>query len=278
MDRTYVITGAASGIGAATAHYLRDRGVRVIACDLHEGDVAADLATKEGRAALIDGVMGLSGGRIDAIVANAGGGPPQTSLSLNFFGAVATLEGLRPFLAASPAPRAVAVSSIASLRPPDGAIFEACLGLDESAALAAAAKGGHVGDALALYSNAKHALNAWCRRAAVPRMRCERRIWAMCLSALVRSGVAAGAMDAADHLRAPRQGMWLAEDHHPISIAINLHPRSSLCPSSLSNHPQGLRAPRDLPDSRDAAGAARTDPMWRRRSIWMECRLVSHRC
>jgi len=167
MDRTYVITGAASGIGAATAHYLRDRGVRVIACDLHEGDVAADLATKEGRAALIDGVMGLSGGRIDAIVANAGGGPPQTSLSLNFFGAVATLEGLRPFLAASPAPRAVAVSSIASLRPPDGAIFEACLGLDESAALAAAAKGGHVGDALALYSNAKHALNAWCRRAAV---------------------------------------------------------------------------------------------------------------
>src|SRR5258707_7159970 len=106
MDRTYVVTGAASGIGAATTHLLRERGQRVIASDLHDADVIADLATAEGRAALVDGVARLSGGRIDAIVANAGGGPPQTSLQLNFFGAVATLDGLRPLLDASPAPRA----------------------------------------------------------------------------------------------------------------------------------------------------------------------------
>src|SRR5437763_1130756 len=130
MDRTYVVTGAASGIGAATTSYLRERGSQVIACDLRDADVIADLTTSEGRAALVEGVKRLSGGRIDAIVANAGGGPAETSLSLNFFGAVATLEGLRPLLESSPAPRAVVVSSIASFSPTDPVLLEACLSLD----------------------------------------------------------------------------------------------------------------------------------------------------
>jgi NAD(P)-dependent dehydrogenase (short-subunit alcohol dehydrogenase family) len=179
MDRTYVVTGAASGIGAATARHLREHGGRVIACDLHDADVIADLATAEGRAALVDGVTRLSCGRIDAIVANAGGGPPETSLSLNFFGAVATLDGLRPLLEASPAPRAVAVSSIASLRPPRPGLVEACLRLDEPAAIAAAKQIMRSGDRthanampdnvqapLDLYGGAKHALNRWCRSGA----------------------------------------------------------------------------------------------------------------
>ena len=72
------------------------------------------------------------------MVANAGGGPPETSLSLNFFGAVATLEGLRPLLANSPAPRAVAVSSIASLQSTPIEIIEKCLEMDEPGAIAAA--------------------------------------------------------------------------------------------------------------------------------------------
>ena len=130
-NRTYAVTGATSGIGAATVRYLRERGGRVIACDLGDADVVGDLATSEGRAALVDGVTRLTGGRIDAIVANAGGGPPQTMLSLNFFGAVATLEGLRPLLAASPAPRAVMVSSISSFAQFDPVLIEACLAGDE---------------------------------------------------------------------------------------------------------------------------------------------------
>lgn len=180
MDRTYVVTGAASGIGAATARYLRERGGRVIACDLRNADVMADLTTSEGRAALVDGVTRLTAGKIDAIVSNAGGGPPQTSLQLNFFGAVAALEGLRPLLKDSPAPRAVAVSSIASFSPIDPNLVEVCLRLDEGRALAVArefaaktapldkmtpAQATKVG--LELYGNAKHALNRWCRRAAV---------------------------------------------------------------------------------------------------------------
>ena len=180
MDRTYVVTGAASGIGEATARYLREREGRVIVCDLRNADVIADLTTSEGRAELVDGVTRLSGGRIDAIVANAGGGPPETSLSLNFFGAVATLEGLRPLLKASPAPRAAVVSSIASFGPTDPGLVEACLSLDERGAIAAAwafaarkrpLDAMNAADALKvggdLYSNAKYALNCWCRRVAV---------------------------------------------------------------------------------------------------------------
>jgi NAD(P)-dependent dehydrogenase (short-subunit alcohol dehydrogenase family) len=165
--RTYAVTGAASGIGAATTSYLRQRGGRVIACDLRNADVAADLTTTEGRAALVDGVTRLSGGRLDAIVANAGGGPAETMLALNFFGAVATLEGLRPLLAESPAPRAVMVSSVSSLSPPDPGMVEACLGEDEGAAIAAGVEALAAGRAaLDLYGSAKHALNRWCRRVA----------------------------------------------------------------------------------------------------------------
>ena len=180
MNRTYVVTGAASGIGAATASYLREHGGRVIACDLRNADVIANLATSEGRAALVEGVTRLSEGRIDGIVANAGGGPAETSISLNFFGAVATLEGLRPLLERSPAPRAVAVSSIASFSPVDARLVEACLSMDERAAIAAAmefatrngpleklTRDEAINLARDLYSNAKHALNRWCRRVAV---------------------------------------------------------------------------------------------------------------
>ena len=181
MDRTYVVTGAASGIGAATTRYLRARGGRVITCDLRDADVIADLTRAEGRAALVDGVMRLTAGRIDAIVANAGGGAPETSPSLNFFGAVATLEGLRPLLKTSPAPRAVAVSSVAALRPPISSLVEACMKRDEVAAIAAtrqaiaagkplSASGNRspaeVEAGLSVYGSAKHALQLWCRRAA----------------------------------------------------------------------------------------------------------------
>lgn len=167
QDRTYAVTGAASGIGAATARRLREGGGRVIACDLHDADVTADLATPEGRAALVEEVGRLCGGRLDGVVANAGGGMPDIHLALNFFGAVATLEGLRPLLWQSPAPRAVATSSIACLRTPDPTVLEACLTMDEPAAVAAGREAFRLDDPLALYGAAKLALNSWCRRTAI---------------------------------------------------------------------------------------------------------------
>lgn len=97
--RTTVVTGYASGIGAAVARQLAADGEHVIGVDRADADGNVDLATVEGRADLVDGVAPLSDGIIDAIVANAGSAlSVPVTVSVNFFGAIATLEGLRPLL------------------------------------------------------------------------------------------------------------------------------------------------------------------------------------
>jgi len=175
MKRVVVVTGAASGIGAATVDYLRERGVSVITADLRNADIIADLTSADGRAALVEGVTDRSGGAVDGVVANAGGGPVETTVQLNYFGAVATLEGLRPLLLRSAAPRAVAVSSIGSLFAVRSDLVDACLGGDEAAARSigrrvaddtARAGAGPLTVVEAVYGNAKLALNRWCRNAA----------------------------------------------------------------------------------------------------------------
>ncbi len=160
MARTYVVTGSASGIGRATCERLDRDGHRVIDVDLHDASIAVDLATPSGRDALVDQVAIASGSRIDAIVANAGVmAAPELCVRVNYFGAVATLEGLRPFLASSDAPRAVATASSSVMNPTDPALIEACLTGDEDAAVAAAA-----GTGLRGYPSSKRALARWVRR------------------------------------------------------------------------------------------------------------------
>ncbi len=159
--RRYVVTGSASGIGAATAAILRDQGASVIGCDLSDADLIADLSTAAGRRSLVDQVAKC--GPIDAVLAVAGGG--RTGLiETNYFGTVATLEGLRPLLARSAAPRAVAVSSTSSLAPADERVLQACADGDEVTAIALLDADPALRDAA--YGIAKRALNGWIRRAA----------------------------------------------------------------------------------------------------------------
>jgi NAD(P)-dependent dehydrogenase (short-subunit alcohol dehydrogenase family) len=86
------------------------------------------------------------------------------SLQVNYFGAVATLEGLRPLMAGSEAPRAAVTASTAVLLPRDGRLVEACLAGDEQAAVTAAADQG--ADLGVLYATSKVALAHWLRRQA----------------------------------------------------------------------------------------------------------------
>jgi NAD(P)-dependent dehydrogenase (short-subunit alcohol dehydrogenase family) len=92
-DRTIVVTGAASGIGRATARRLLDDGATVIGADLHEPEDAVAVATGPDRwfpiatdvtdPAAVDGLLrhavaSSPQGRIDGVVTAAGvagGGP-----------------------------------------------------------------------------------------------------------------------------------------------------------------------------------------------------------
>jgi NAD(P)-dependent dehydrogenase (short-subunit alcohol dehydrogenase family) len=143
-SRSYVVTGSASGIGRATKELLEERGARVIGVDLRDADLTADLGTAAGRAALVTGVSAACGGSLDAVVACAGvgggEGEPASIVRVNYFGALATLEGLRPLLADASAPRAVVVASIAVLwSQPQDPVLDACLAGDEDAAVAVVA-------------------------------------------------------------------------------------------------------------------------------------------
>lgn len=168
MSRLVAVTGVASGIGAATAAMLRERGDRVVGVDLHDADVCADLSTTRGRLAAVDGVVALAEGRLDALVTCAGlsrAGAPQ--VSVNYFGTTDLVMGLLPALASAAAPRVALVGSISATQPTDAALVEACLADDEPAALALAEQAVVDGRPHQIYSSTKAALARWLRRTSV---------------------------------------------------------------------------------------------------------------
>ena len=168
MARTYVVTGAASGIGRATCHLLTALDHHVVGVDRHDAEVVGDLSTPAGRAAVVEGVRAATGGVVDAVVASAGLALPEpATVAVNYFGTVEVLTALRPMLAVGTHPRAVVVSSMASFQDHDEALVQACLAGDEPHALDLAAKLAAVpADAGRIYASTKNALNRWLRRVA----------------------------------------------------------------------------------------------------------------
>ncbi|SFR91863.1 SDR family oxidoreductase [Sphingomonas jatrophae] len=165
MQRTFLLTGSASGIGRATAERLRADGERVIGVDLRNADIEVDLGTPDGRAKLAEEAARMAPDGLDGVLAGAGisgQGLPRETIAINYFGAVATLTGLHPLMAKKPRARAVAICSTAALLPHDEAVIQSCLAGDEAAALE-----GVMAQEQTAYMTSKRALSLWVRRTAV---------------------------------------------------------------------------------------------------------------
>lgn len=171
--RTYVVSGAASGIGAATRALLESRGERVIGIDLQGSDIDADLATPEGRRTAVAAVAELAPDGVQGVVPCAGiagltGVDAAQLVSVNFFGAVELVEGLKPLLekGAGDGGGAVVVLSSNSVTCQPGwsaDLVAACLRRDEDEARTLAAGA----DAVHAYPASKAALAYWTRREGV---------------------------------------------------------------------------------------------------------------
>lgn len=164
QNRTTVVTGAASGIGRATKELLEADGQRVIGVDLHDAEITADLATAEGRASLPEQVAAASGGSIDAVIAVAGvSALTDLTVRVNYFGAVATLEGLRPLLVSSESPRAALVSSFSAVQAVDDELVAAMIEGDELAAIARTSAMIEADLSNLIYASTKRAISEWMR-------------------------------------------------------------------------------------------------------------------
>jgi NAD(P)-dependent dehydrogenase (short-subunit alcohol dehydrogenase family) len=119
--RRAIVTGAASGIGAATVKRLIADGAEVIAVDRAGVDVAADLATEAGIAA----VIAAAGDRLDILINNAGICPVaplaetddalwQSGFDVNVTAPFKLSRALVPLLAKSSAGRIINTGSILS--------------------------------------------------------------------------------------------------------------------------------------------------------------------
>jgi NAD(P)-dependent dehydrogenase (short-subunit alcohol dehydrogenase family) len=170
----YAVTGSASGMGQRVAQKLREAGNTVIAVDVQQADIVADLSTATGRRAAIDGVLAAAGGRLDGAVLAAGLGPGPTAdrsrliAQVNYFGVVELLEAWRPALATASRAKVVVFSSNSTTTTPmvPGRTVRALLAGDADKALRSVRMFGTYASTI-LYAASKIAVSRWVRRAAV---------------------------------------------------------------------------------------------------------------
>ncbi|UVW35886.1 SDR family oxidoreductase [SAR92 clade bacterium H455] len=110
---TYVLTGGATGIGAAIKARLKAAGHRVVVLDLRDADIEVDLSQASQRQAAIKALLKILPESIEGIITCAGVASHfpdlKKILSINYTGSVEIINGLRQRLA--PGSSVVMVSS-----------------------------------------------------------------------------------------------------------------------------------------------------------------------
>ncbi|SDL90952.1 NAD(P)-dependent dehydrogenase, short-chain alcohol dehydrogenase family [Oryzisolibacter propanilivorax] len=166
-----LMSGCATGIGAATRQALEAAGHQIIGIDIRDAEIVADLSTSAGRQQALHEALARCGGRLDGLVLCAGLGPQTPDVgkvvSVNYFGAVELLDGLLPALQRGTAPAAVVISSVASahLLWDKNPLAQALEGGDEAQAQAIVRGAGEHGGNLA-YAGSKNALTVAVRKRA----------------------------------------------------------------------------------------------------------------
>lgn len=175
-----LVTGAGSGIGAATASMLRSRGARVAVLDLSPGpdgddlrltcDVSDDAAVRSA----VEQVAGRYGG-VDIVVNSAGIGAAgsieesdddtfRRLFEVNVLGSMRVVRACLPHLRRSACPAVVNVTSVAaSVGLPGRAAYSASKGAVQALTLAMAAD--HVGEGIRVCGVAPGTADTpWVRR------------------------------------------------------------------------------------------------------------------
>ena len=168
---------------------LASDGVTTIGVDRHDAEIVADLGTPAGRSVALDRIESAARGDLRGVVSCAAASPidpdPANVISVNYFGAMAMLDGLLMLLARSDDAAAVAISSIgAAAGPFDEELLAVVRTEDEQAARAAADDGTDYRSAFA-YNAAKVAVALGVRERAAA--------WAM--RGVRLNGVAPGRME-----------------------------------------------------------------------------------
>lgn len=160
----YVITGAATGIGAALAQLLQTQGHQTFSIDIKQADIQADLSQAGQRRAAVAEIQNTFPDGIDGFILCAGLGPAARPLSLitqvNYFACIDLCQQLAPLLAKRQGKIVLVASSSASMGGLNPEYIEALLNLDEDRACSLI----ETLDGHNAYAGSKHALVRWMRR------------------------------------------------------------------------------------------------------------------
>lgn len=165
---TAVVTGCASGIGAAVRARLEKDGDRVIGIDLRAAEIEADLSTADGRQRAVEEARAACGGELERLVCCAGVGSHLDDLgliaSVNYFGAIEVVDGMKECLAGRTDAAAVVICSNSAQMGPfqDHPYVAALLEGDEAKARDIVSRE----NGFIAYGGSKHALSRAVRRRA----------------------------------------------------------------------------------------------------------------